>query len=227
MAHRHAVHNPLAMFRRAITLEDYRAVLAVSPPLGQFDVAPMVGRCGGSGADPCDLLPPFNGRPTVAVVGSAVATAALALHDQPDPLAFPAAAASVQKAMAQAGVTPDDLDLFEPHDLFSIHAALALEAAGLAEPGGGWRLPGQGVAGGDGGLPLLTFGGSKARATPAGRRACTSWPRSRCSFRGGPVRTRWRAPASAWSSAWGARGPPPPPQISGPAGAVGRRSDSS
>jgi acetyl-CoA C-acetyltransferase len=168
MAHRHAAHNPLAMFRRAITLEEYRAAPAVSPPLGQFDVAPVADGAAALVVTRADLLPPFNGRPTVAVVGSAVATAALALHDQRDPLAFPAAAASVQKAMAQAGVTPDDLDLFEPHDLFSIHAALALEAAGLAEPGGGWRLPGQGLPGGDGGLPLLTFGGSKARGDAGG-----------------------------------------------------------
>ena len=48
-----------------------------------------------------------------------------------------AAAKSAQKAMAEAGVTPEDIDLFELHDSFTVMAALSLEAAGFAERGRG------------------------------------------------------------------------------------------
>ena len=39
------------------------------------------------------------------------------------------------KAMKQAGLTLDQIDLFEYHDVFTIYAALQLEAAGFAVRG--------------------------------------------------------------------------------------------
>ena len=39
--------------------------------------------------------------------------------------------------MKQAGVSHDDIDLFEPHDAYTIMTALTLEASGFARPGEG------------------------------------------------------------------------------------------
>ena len=47
-------------------------------------------------------------------------------------------------------------------------AALSLEAAGLAEPGQAWKLASKGEIGLDGSIPILTFGGSKARGDALG-----------------------------------------------------------
>jgi acetyl-CoA C-acetyltransferase len=167
-AHRNAVTNPFAMYRRAITLADYRQAAPISPPVGQMDAAPIADGAAALLLTRAALLPPTDGRPPVAVAGSAVATAPVALHDQPDPLALPAASLSFQRALAQAGATPDDLDLFELHDLFSIQAALSLEAAGLAARGQAWQLAGEGAFARGGSLPILTFGGSKARGDAGG-----------------------------------------------------------
>jgi len=97
-----------------------------------------------------------------------VATSALALHDQPDPLFLSAAALACQRAYAQAGVGPKEIQLFELHDAFTVYAALALEAAGFAERGQGWRLAADGRITRDGLIPISTFGGSKARGDPGG-----------------------------------------------------------
>ena len=64
----------------------------------------------------------------------------LALHDRKDMLYFDTAQISAGKAMKQAGVVLDDIDLFEYHDVFSIYAALQLEAVGFAIKGKGWKL---------------------------------------------------------------------------------------
>jgi acetyl-CoA C-acetyltransferase len=77
----------------------------------------------------------------VRVTGSsASATDTLAVHDRHDLLWLTAAELSAQRAYAQAGVGPDDIDLFELHDAFSVMAALSLEATGFAERGQGVRL---------------------------------------------------------------------------------------
>jgi hypothetical protein len=115
-----------------------------------------------------DLLPAKFPHPLVRVAGGAIATDTLALHDRPDILDFRAARLSVERACAQAGISPQEADFFEVYDYTSVAAALSLEAAGFAERGQGWRL-----AQGDwltlrGRLPISTFGGLKARGNPGG-----------------------------------------------------------
>jgi acetyl-CoA C-acetyltransferase len=95
-------------------------------------------------------------------------TDTLALHDRRDPLDFAAVRLSIQQACRQAGVMPGDADLFEVYDAFSIYAALSLEAAGFAERGKGWELSQNGAISLKGKLPLMTFGGLKARGNPGG-----------------------------------------------------------
>jgi acetyl-CoA C-acetyltransferase len=70
--------------------------------------------------------------------------------------------------MQAAGVTAEDIDLFELHDSYTVMAALSLEAAGFAEPGTGWQLARDGAIGRNGRIPISTFGGLKARGNPIG-----------------------------------------------------------
>jgi acetyl-CoA C-acetyltransferase len=90
-------------------------------------------------------------------------------------LYFDTAQISAGKAMKQAGVILDAIDLFEYHDVFSIYAALQLEAVGFAIKGKGWRLAADGlIALGSGDpsgarhIPCATMGGMKARGFAGG-----------------------------------------------------------
>ena len=78
------------------------------------------------------------------------------------------AALSTRRAYEQAGVGPEDIDLFELHDAFSIMATLSLEAAGFADRGKGLRLALEGEIGIQGRVPVSTMGGLKARGHPVG-----------------------------------------------------------
>ena len=166
-AHANGAGNPLAMYRNRLKPEGFAAAPRVASPVSLFDAAPM-----GDGAAAVivtnaeramDMVP----KP-VRIAGSAVATDTLALHDRKNVLWLAAAERSAQKAMAAAGVTPDDIDVFELHDAFTVMAALSLEACGFAEPGQGWRLARDGEIGRSGRIPISTFGGLKARGNPAG-----------------------------------------------------------
>ena len=78
------------------------------------------------------------------------------------------AAISSHKAYQQAEVGPQDIDIFELHDAYTIITALSLEAAGFAKPGDGVHFGKQGEIALDGTLPIATMGGLKARGHPVG-----------------------------------------------------------
>lgn len=167
LAHRHAVGNPYAMFRRAISEKHYRHGAPVAPPMTIFDMAPYADGAAAVFLAARDVLPPELPRPAVRIAGSAAATDRLALHDREDPLAFTAAARSFHRALEEAGASPHQVDFFEPFDLFGVYVPLTLEAVGYADPGRAWQ-DAERRFGLDGELPILTLGGQKARGFPGG-----------------------------------------------------------
>jgi acetyl-CoA C-acetyltransferase len=166
-AHANAVHNPNARFHETLTLEGYMKAGMVCPPINLMDASPI-----GDGAAAAILVPlemvDRAVRPAIVVAGSGSATDTLAIHNRPDPMWLKAAEASSRAAYNQAGVGPEDIDLFELHDAFSIMAALSLEACGFAERGKGPQLALDGEILRTGRIPIATRGGLKARGHPVG-----------------------------------------------------------
>jgi len=167
-AHANAVHNPNAFYRRALSLETYARGEMVSEPVSLYDAAPYVDGAAALVLTRSELVPQDLSHGLVRITGSSIVTDALALHDRPDPLAFKAAGFSVERACRQAGILPQDVDLFELFDAYSIYAVLSLEAAGFAPRGEGWRLSENGGLSLQDKLPISTMGGLKARGNPVG-----------------------------------------------------------
>ena len=168
VAHANGAGNPNAMFQKAISLNAYQKAGVVSQPLNMFDVAPTADGAAALLLTRSDLLPPAYPHPLVRIAGSSLVTDTLALHDRPDPLTFNAARLSAERAYWQAGIAPDQVDLFELYDAYSIYAALSLEAAGYAGRGQGWVMAQDGDLSLTGSLPIATMGGLKARGNPGG-----------------------------------------------------------
>ena len=168
LAHTNGATNPNAFFRKAISKDAYDQAGVVSDPLNVFDIAPNADGAAAVLLTRRELLPPGFPHPLVRVTGSSSATDTLALHDRPDLLEFPAARLSVQRACLQAGISIQDVDLFELYDAYSIYAALSLEAAGFAGRGKAWRMAQDCQLGLQGTIPISTFGGLKARGNPVG-----------------------------------------------------------
>jgi acetyl-CoA C-acetyltransferase len=176
-AHANAKTNPNAMYRNTLTAEAFAKAPMVADPVNMFDTAPDADGAAAVLLASADLAgakhslgfanasPP---HPWIRVAGSAVATDALAIHDRPDPLFFRAAQLSASKALAQSGISVNDVNVFELHDAFTVFTALSLEALGVAERGLGWRLAADGGISLKGRVPVSTFGGLKARGNPGG-----------------------------------------------------------
>jgi acetyl-CoA C-acetyltransferase len=166
-AHRNGVNNPYAMFRFPVKAERFVTAKMICDPVNLLDSSPI---CDGAAAvvlAPADAARAFSAAP-IRIAASAVGTDALAVHDRRDPLVLDGAVLSTHRAYEQIGVEPQDIDLFELHDAFSIMAVLSLEAAGFADKGQGLRLALEGEIGIEGRVPISTMGGLKARGHPVG-----------------------------------------------------------
>lgn len=166
-AHQNARSNPYAMFREAVTVEEFLESPMVAEPISILDSAPV---CDGAAAVvlcPTERAREFTDRP-VKILASGAATDTIGLAWRKDPLWFQAAYESAHRAYRQAGLHPSDIGFFEVHDAFSIVSALSLEAACFAERGQGVRFALECNIQRDGKLPICTQGGLKARGHPVG-----------------------------------------------------------
>ncbi|MCS6845252.1 MAG: thiolase domain-containing protein [Caldilineales bacterium] len=168
-AHRNAITNPYALFRKEVTILDYEQSRIVHEPIRLYDAAPV---CNGAAAVVLaagdKVARSRAGRPPVQVVASAAATDSVGIADRRDLLLLDGVMFSSRRAYAQADVLPADIDIFELHDAYTIMAVLSLEAAGFARPGQGLWLGVDGEIGLHGRVPISTMGGLKARGHPVG-----------------------------------------------------------
>jgi acetyl-CoA C-acetyltransferase len=167
-AHANGAANPHAMFQRPITVDTYLNAPMIAPPINLYDSSPI---CDGAAAvilATREVARSLSQVTPVRVLADSTATDCLSLHARRDPIFLDAARTSAFKAYQQAGIGPEDVDLFELHDAFTIMSTLSLEAAGFAEPGRGTSLAAEGEIAIGGRLPVCTMGGLKARGHPVG-----------------------------------------------------------
>ncbi|MHC1741276.1 MAG: thiolase domain-containing protein [Anaerolineaceae bacterium] len=167
-AHANAVFNPFARFREPINLESYSKAGMIADPINLMDASAIGDGAAAAVIVPLQYVHSAKGFPVIKVAASTAATDSIAVDQRRDPLWLKAAELSVKKAYSQAGIGPQNIDLFELHDAFSIMAALSLEANGFAERGQGPRLANNGEITPHGRIPIATRGGLKARGHPVG-----------------------------------------------------------
>lgn len=167
-AHANAVHNPYARLHEKISVEKFEKSSMVATPINLLDASPIGDGAAAAILVPAEKVASLKGKPRITVAGSASATDSIAVHSRKDPLFLSAAYLSSKKAYDMAQVGPQEIDVFELHDAFSIMSALSLEACGFAERGQGVRLGLENEIGPQGRLPVCTRGGLKARGHPVG-----------------------------------------------------------
>jgi acetyl-CoA C-acetyltransferase len=169
-AHHNAFRNPNALFHKEIDLATYQNARNVEGPLKLFDVSPI---CDGSAAvvlvsEEIAKRLASEGQPVVKIRASAVGTDTLGLDDRAHLLRLAGVERSSKRAFEQAKLKPEDIDIFECHDAYTVMSVLSLEAAGFAPEGRGF-VPGvEGDIRTEGRLPITTMGGLKGRGHPVG-----------------------------------------------------------
>lgn len=103
----------------------------------------------------------------VEIAGYAQATDPL-LKEGRDVLHPAGANTAMKKAYAMAGLTPQDVNVAEVHDCFTVMGAIGAEVIGKAKPGEGAKFWGEGKAKVDGECAINLSGGLIAKGHPIG-----------------------------------------------------------
>jgi acetyl-CoA C-acetyltransferase len=165
--HEHGALNPKAQYRNRITREQVLQSTMVADPLRLLDCSPITDGAAAVIVTTVELAKKL-GKPVVKVKASAQATDAIALHARKDLTRIPAVEKAAQKAYKQAGIGPEDLNLVEVHDCFTIAELVVMEELGLVERGKAGEAVSSGMTRLGGKLPINTSGGLKAKGHPVG-----------------------------------------------------------
>jgi len=170
-ASHHAQHNPHAMLRDVVTVEEVLASPMVADPLRRMDCC-VVSDGGGALIVTSPEIARSLKRPLVSVLGAGESVKHT-MGGRID-LTYSAARISGPIAFAEAGVTQADIQYASIYDSFTITVLMQLEDLGFCEKGQGGRFVADGnLISGVGKLPFNTDGGGLCNNHPANRGGIT------------------------------------------------------
>ena len=172
--HKHALDNPKAHMRKALSLEDVMRSPMVAYPITLFESCPTTDGAAAVVLTKAELANKYNPDNKVMVKGQGLSISTgwdLPFYQEKyDFTAFRATQVAAKNAYKQAGVTDPykEIDFAEVHDCFSIVELLTYEDLGLIEKGKGKELirDGQTELGGD--IPVNVSGGLLSCGHPVG-----------------------------------------------------------
>ncbi len=159
-----ANQNPEAFATGPLTIEDCLAARSISTPLTAKDCCLVTDGAAAIVMTRADQARDLK-RPPVFVLGAAAATSHSQISSMPD-LTVTSAAESGRRAYAMAGLGPQDIDVVELYDAFTINTILFLEDLGFCPKGEGGRFVAGGTIAPGGALPVNTNGGGLSCAHP-------------------------------------------------------------
>jgi acetyl-CoA C-acetyltransferase/acetyl-CoA acyltransferase len=164
--HKHGVHNPKAQFRKEISVENVLSGMVVCDPLQLYDCCPFSDGAAAIILASADVAKKLAAKPVyIAGVGQASAGP---LHNQKDITRFKAREISAKAAYDMAGLTPEDIDVCELHDCFTVAEIIAAEGLGFFEFGKGSEAVEKGETTYGGKITINPSGGLKAKGHPIG-----------------------------------------------------------
>ncbi|HZP11570.1 MAG TPA: lipid-transfer protein [Nevskiaceae bacterium] len=170
-ARRHAANNPYAVFRDPVTVEEVLASPTVHGLLTKLQCCPPT--CGAAATVVCseEFARRRGLSKAIAVKGIAfMGDTASCFEDDSlmKLLGTDVVATLARRVYEQAGVGPEDVDLCELHDCFTVNEVLVQEALGLAPPGGSEKFLADGDNSYGGAVVINPSGGLLSKGHPLG-----------------------------------------------------------
>jgi acetyl-CoA C-acetyltransferase len=170
-ASHHAQHNPHAMLREVVTVEEVVASPMIADPLHRLDCC-VISDGGGAVVVVAPEVAKSLKRPLVKLLGAAEAPK----HQRGGEidLTYSGAVWSGPAAFGEAGLTPADIKYASIYDSFTITVLITLEDLGFCAKGKGGKFVADGnLISGVGKLPFNTDGGGLCNNHPANRGGLT------------------------------------------------------
>jgi acetyl-CoA C-acetyltransferase len=165
--HHNGALNPKAHMQKEITLEKATTSRVIAWPLKLYDCSLITDGASCIILTRPELARKFTDAP-VHIIGSGQASDAIGIYEREEFTTLRAAKLAGKEAYKMAGVKPEDLDLAEVHDCFTIAEIIAYEDLELCKPGKGGNMVEEGLTSLEGEIPVNTSGGLKAKGHPVG-----------------------------------------------------------
>ncbi|WP_179137342.1 thiolase family protein [Candidatus Entotheonella palauensis] len=166
-SHYNASLNPYAHFQRAVTLEQIHQARMVADPLTVLHCCPWDEGAAAVMVCSREAAKRFNMRTQTPVIAASVLQST---PSEEENILFSAdlTQRTAQRAYERAGCGPEDLQLVEMHDAFTIEELVYYEALGLTPKGEGARLIQEAQTEIHGRIPVNTSGGLISMGHPLG-----------------------------------------------------------
>jgi len=165
--HKNGVDNPHAQFQKEVDLDTVMESPIVADPLRLYDFCPITDGSAALLLCPESVAEEYTDEYAV-IAGIGGATDTHVVHERDDPTVMGGVVDSGEIAYERADIGPDDIDVAELHDMFTILEFLQSEGLGFFEQGEGWKAVEAGLTDRDGELPINTSGGLKSKGHPLG-----------------------------------------------------------
>ena len=159
--------NPKATYRKEVTLEDVLGSDPIACPLKKFDC------CANADGSSCiivasaDVAKQATDTP-IWIIGLGAATDTMTMSGRKLLTGLRCTREAAKQAYQMAGIGPEDIDVAEVHDCFTIAEMMAYEDLSFAKPGEGPRLIGEKETYAEGKIPVNVDGGLLSKGHPIG-----------------------------------------------------------
>ncbi len=165
--HRNGAKNPNAQYRNEITPEQVMTSTMVADPLRLLDCSPVSDGAAAVIVASMDVAKKMK-KNLIRVKASAQTSGTIALHSRESFTTLPSVVRAAEKTYTMAGVTPDQINVVEVHDCFTIAEIIVSEDLGFFEKGKGAEAAEKGLTSIECKRPINTSGGLKAKGHPVG-----------------------------------------------------------
>jgi len=166
--HKNGAKNPRAQYRKEITVENVLSSTMVADPLRLLDCSPVTDGAAAVILATREVAEKLSKHSSVQIVGVGAATDTIALDQRDTLVSFSSVVKSSEAAYKMAGIKPDDVNLAEVHDCFTISEIIVTEDLGFFERGKGGIAVRDGLTQIGGKIPVNTSGGLKSKGHPVG-----------------------------------------------------------
>lgn len=165
--HYHGSLNPKAHMQKEINLETALSSRVIAWPLKLYDCSLITDGASCLILTKPELAKKYTDTP-VHIIGSGQASDTIGMYEREQFTSLAAAKLAAKKAYEMANVKPEEIDVVEVHDCFTIAEIIAYEDLGFCKPGEGGPLAEKGETKIGGRIPVNTSGGLKAKGHPVG-----------------------------------------------------------
>jgi benzoylsuccinyl-CoA thiolase BbsB subunit len=164
--HHHGCLNPYSQYHKELTVEEILASRMICAPISLLQCCPNSDGAAAIVMCSREVAARYTNKPMV--VAASVLRSGGYMHRWEDATFSDMSHLAAKQAYEMAGCGPEDIDLIELHDAFTVSELMHYEDLGLCKKGEGGSLIDSGATGLDGKIPVNPSGGLLSKGHPLG-----------------------------------------------------------